>query len=113
MKVIIAGGRNIINYELVTSAVHDSQFEITEIVSGGAAGVDTLAIEYAVENDLPFTIYEADWDRHGKAAGPIRNFKMAKNAEALIAIWDGESRGTRNMIEEAKRVGIKVYVKKI
>jgi hypothetical protein len=57
-------------------------------------------------------VFPADWKTHGKAAGPIRNRQMAKNAEALIALWDGNSRGTKNMIETATKLGLKVYVKR-
>jgi len=112
MKTIIAGGRNITNYSLVLSALRESEFIPTEIVSGIAPGVDTLAIQYARENNLPLREFHADWNKHKKAAGPIRNRQMAEYADALIAIWDGESRGTKNMIEEATKRGLRVYVKR-
>lgn len=111
MKVIIAGGRDITDYELVLSAVSESQFDITEVVSGGASGVDTLAIVFAMENNIPSQTFMANWTKYGNAAGPIRNRLMADNAEALIAIWDGKSRGTKNMIEEAKKRNLKVFIK--
>ena len=63
--------------------------------------------------NLPLQIYRADWETHGRAAGPIRNRKMAENASALIALWDGASRGTKNMIETAQKKGLLVYVKRI
>lgn len=110
MKTIIAGGRNITNYSLVLSAIEESEFEITEVVSGMAPGVDTLAIDYAKDNHLPLREFHADWNQYKRAAGPIRNRNMAEYADALIAIWDGESRGTKNMIEEATKRKLKVYV---
>lgn len=113
MKVIIAGGRDITDYSLVLSALAESEFVPTEIVSGMAPGVDTLAVQYAQENNLPLQQFWAEWDFYGKSAGPIRNRLMAKYGEALIAIWDGKSRGTKNMIEEATKQGLKVYVKRI
>lgn len=113
MKVIIAGGRDIHNYELVLSAIGESEFQITEVVSGMASGVDTLAIQYATENNLPLKEFHAEWNEYKRAAGPIRNREMANYGEALIAIWDGESRGTKNMIEEATKRGLKVYVKRV
>jgi hypothetical protein len=113
MKVIIAGGRTITDYSLVLSALAESEFIPTEIVSGMAPGVDTLAIQYARENNLPLAEFHADWNKHRRAAGPIRNRQMAEYGDALIAIWDGESRGTKNMIEEATKKGLKVYVKRI
>lgn len=112
MKVIIAGGRDIHNYDLVLSAIGESEFVPTEIVSGMASGVDTLAIRYARENNLPLKEFHANWNEYKRAAGPIRNREMAQYGDALIAIWDGESRGTKNMIEEATKRGLKVYVKR-
>jgi predicted Rossmann fold nucleotide-binding protein DprA/Smf involved in DNA uptake len=112
MKTIIAGGRTITDYSLVLSAIGESNFTITEIVSGMAPGVDTLAVQYAEENNLPLAEFHADWNQYKKAAGPIRNREMANYADALIAIWDGESRGTKNMIEEATKRGLQVYVKR-
>jgi hypothetical protein len=64
--------------------------------------VDTLAELWAVENGIPNTRYPADWKRYGRKAGPIRNRLMAENAEALIAIWDGKSRGAMDMIKQAR-----------
>jgi hypothetical protein len=113
MKLIIAGGRNIHDYSLVLSALAESQFQPTEIVSGMALGVDTLAIQYAAENNLPLKEFHADWNQYKRAAGPIRNRQMAEYGDALIAIWDGESRGTKNMIEEATKRGLRVFVKRI
>jgi len=55
-------------------------------------------------------LYPADWNRHGRAAGPIRNEKMAEVSDALIAFLDGKSRGTRSMIEIARRKGLQVAV---
>jgi hypothetical protein len=113
MKTIIAGGRTITDYSLVLSALRESEFQPTEIVSGMAAGVDTLAVQYATENNLPLKEFHADWKTHGRSAGYRRNREMAEYGEALIAIWDGESRGTKNMIEEATKRGLRVYVKRI
>ena len=94
-------------------AIEEAQFDITEVVSGGAKGVDRLGEQYAMIRNIPLHIYEADWERNGRAAGPLRNKKMAENAEALIAIWDGVSRGTKNMIETAEKHGLLVYVKRV
>lgn len=109
-KVIIYGSRTIVNYRILLDALKKSNFEITEILSGGARGVDTLAIRYAKENDIPYKIYKADWNKYGKSAGPIRNKEMINNADALIAIWDGKSRGTADIIRRARRKGIRVFV---
>ena len=113
MRVIIAGGRDINDFDLLLDAVEESQFEITTVVSGGARGVDHMGEIFAEEMNLKLTVYEADWERNGRAAGPIRNRKMAENADALIAIWDGKTRGTKNMIETATKLGLLVYVKEV
>lgn len=113
MKTIIAGSRGINDIGYVRAVIPKTGWNITEVVSGGAKGVDTCGEEWARENDIPWRVFPAEWDRFGKGAGYIRNSEMADYADALIAIWDGKSRGTKNMIESAKRKGLKVYVYKI
>jgi len=113
MKVIIAGSRDIIDYDLVVQAVAESGFVITELVCGMAQGVDMLGYRYAKDHRIPIKEFPANWDKHGRAAGPIRNKEMALYAEALIAMWDGESKGTKNMIDLATRQGLTVFVKTI
>ena len=110
MRVVIAGCRHIDSSYIVDAAIRGSGLEITKIISGGARGIDTVAKEWATRNKISFEEYKADWDKYGKRAGPIRNRKMAENADALIAIWDGKSRGTGNMIETAYELGLKVFV---
>lgn len=103
MKVIIAGSRNVEDYSLVVKTVASSGYDITEVVCGMATGVDTLGERWAVANNIPVKEMPADWNRHGKAAGPIRNKQMAEYADAAIVIWDGKSPGSRNMIENMIR----------
>lgn len=91
-------------------AIFASEFEITEVVCGGARGVDALGRSYAYSMKIPVKLFPANWEEHGKSAGPIRNTLMADYADALIAIWDGKSRGTGDMINKAKSKGLKVYV---
>ena len=110
MKVIIAGSRAIADYISVYHAVRRSGFPISRVLSGMAAGVDTLAIRFATEDGLPLDPYPAQWSRWGRSAGYKRNVQMADNANGLIAIWDGQSRGTRHMIEYAKGRGLQVFV---
>lgn len=114
-KVIIAGGRYFNNYELLKERCdYYLQNKLREgrvvIVSGHATGADSLGERYAQERGLHCEQYPADWKAHGKAAGPIRNEQMANVANALIAFWDGQSRGTKNMINLAKSKGLKVAV---
>jgi len=110
MKVIVAGGRDFTNYALVEEAIKISGFEISQIVSGKAKGIDTLGEVWALANNVPVEAFPADWSQHGRAAGPIRNKQMAEYADALIAIWDGESKGTANMIQQARSKKLNVFI---
>jgi len=110
MKVIIAGSRHLRQYRLVGAAVASSGWTVSEVISGGASGIDQLAIRWAREHEVPITVMPADWRRWGPAAGPIRNRLMAERADALIAVWDGFSRGTASMICLAERRGLPVHV---
>lgn len=109
MKVIIAGSRGINDYAIVKQAIINSGFRISEVVSGGCRGVDKLGERWGKENRLPVKVFPADWSM-GKSAGPIRNAKMADYADALIAIWANNSRGTANMIDQAEKNGLLVFV---
>lgn len=109
MKVIIAGSRDIVYYSpQLTCAVIESGFDITEVVSGCAKGIDTLGEEWAFGGDIPVSRFPADWNKHGKAAGPIRNRQMAEYADAAIVIHNG-SKGSLNMIQTMKKLGKPVY----
>lgn len=112
MRVIIAGGRDFNDYERL-KRVCDEQlqfFDDIEIVSGCARGADTLGIQYAVEKGYPIKKFPADWQTHGRFAGPLRNTQMAEYADMLIAFWDGSSRGTADMIKKAHQHLIHVHV---
>lgn len=113
LKVVVAGSRSIYDYEKVRRAIEESGFEIDEIVSGTAKGVDKLGEAYAKENDIPVKRFPADWSKHGKKAGAIRNEEMAEYADALVAVWDGDSSGTKIMIDKAEKHDLKVFVKKL
>lgn len=110
MKTIVAGPRDCNDRELVFNALTFAGEYITEVVSGGAKGVDTLGELWAAENGVPVKRFPADWDYHGRKAGPIRNRQMAEYADALIAFWDDESKGTGNMIKQARGMGLQVVV---
>ena len=111
MKTIIAGSRNITSFEVVNKAVEASGFKVTEVVSGTARGVDKLGEAWASYNRIPIKRFPADWKRFGyNSAGYIRNAEMADYADALIAVWDGESRGTAHMIQQAKLKDLRVFV---
>lgn len=110
MKVIIAGGRDYSEYITLIGAIQNSGFNITTVISGGASGVDAMGERYARENNIECEVYYAKWKEHGPKAGPMRNAVMAECADALIALWDGKSKGTKNMIEIATKKGLQVYV---
>jgi hypothetical protein len=111
MKTIIAGSRGISDPALVARAIKESGFSITEVVSGHAPGVDLLGEEWAEKNQIPVKLFPPDWSRLGaQRAGFIRNNEMARYADAMIGVWDGESSGTADMIQKAKAAGLKVYL---
>lgn len=103
MNIIIAGGRDFNDYGLleitVDKFIADFDVEDVTIVSGMAEGADKLGEIYAYNHNYKLVTFKADWNKHGKAAGPIRNKVMADFSDALIAFWDGKSRGTANMIQ--------------
>jgi hypothetical protein len=112
MKVIVAGSRDYNNRDKVykvLSKLHKHKKDI-EIVSGLAKGPDTFGKEWAEVNGVRVHKFPAQWNTHGKRAGPIRNEEMARFADALIAFWDGKSRGTGHMITIAHEYNLKVMV---
>jgi predicted Rossmann fold nucleotide-binding protein DprA/Smf involved in DNA uptake len=113
MKTIIAGSRDFNDYNLLKQTIIESKIQITKIVSGGCRGADKLGEKYAKENNIPCEIFNANWDLYGKSAGFRRNKEMVENADALIAVHINNSKGTSNTIELAKKMNLKVFVKKI
>ncbi len=114
MRVIIAGSRTLGFKEVSLAMVEAITQGITptSIVSGTANGVDVAGELWAAKAGLPVVKYPADWDGLGKRAGYVRNNIMAENAEALVAVWDGRSKGTEHMIRLAESKLLMVYVYK-
>jgi hypothetical protein len=110
VKTIVAGSRTGFGFGDIILGMLQVEWEISEIVSGGARGVDQLGEEWAECQHLPLKIFRAEWDKYGRAAGPLRNLQMLDYAEALVAFWDRESRGTRHIVEEAIKKGRRVVV---
>jgi hypothetical protein len=110
MKTIIAGSREIKNFEIISKAIEESGFEITEVVSGTARGVDTQGEAWASYHGVPIRRFRPEWDKYGQRAGFVRNEEMAKYADALVAVWDTKSRGTLHMINTAIKHGLKVFI---
>jgi hypothetical protein len=122
MKLIIAGSRTLdIGWFGVSSALYLSRIsEVSEVVCGMARGIDLAGREFAAEDwrqdypqcsssPIPVAEFPADWDKYGKGAGHIRNKQMAEYADALLLIWDGESRGSSNMKENMLKLNKPVY----
>lgn len=115
MKLIIAGSRTLVTtpattYNLISQLGIDIDLDnVTEIVSGTAEGIDRCGENFGLRYNIEVKRFPADWNKHGKAAGHIRNKQMADYADALLLIWDGESRGSANMKENMLKLKKPVY----
>ncbi len=106
MKLAIVGGRDFNDYGKFVVTIHNHFYlvRITEIISGGAQGADSLAKRYARQYlNIEYKEHPAEWGKFGKPAGFIRNQTIVDNCDMVLAFWDGESRGTADTIEKAKR----------
>ena len=114
MKVIVAGSRTItdkrITWDAIDHARSELDWDIDEIVSGLAKGPDTHGKEYGHLNNILVAEFPADWNRYGRSAGYRRNREMAVYADALVAVHDGQSKGTQHMIDLARNHGLTVLV---
>lgn len=114
-RVIIAGSRGFndqkLLYDFCDKVLANIKDEII-VVSGAARGADYLGMCYANDRGYQIQYFFPEWDKYGKSAGYRRNVQMAENADALIAFWDGESRGTKHMIDIATERGLAVRVKR-
>lgn len=125
LRIIVSGSRGFSDYEFIKKELDSRIKDIVverfllhdevQIVTGGAKGVDALAERYADTNEFNQQIFYAIWKTHGKSAGFIRNANMLSYAvnngienAALIAFWDGKSKGTKHMIDIATKKGIEV-----
>jgi hypothetical protein len=109
MVTIIAGSRDFAHYDYMERALEEVDkyaWNITEVVSGGAPGADSCGEAWANDNEVRLTRMPAEWNKYGKSAGYRRNYDMANYAEALIAFWDGKSKGTKHMIDIATQLGL-------
>lgn len=112
MKVIIAGMRDYVPYRKDGQLIAEMLLSLgcTEVVSGGAKGADAYGESIAQYMEIPVKIFPAQWSTFGKSAGPRRNREMAIYADALIAVWDNMSKGTFNMISQARTQGLDVHI---
>ena len=102
MKLAVIGSREFKDMDLMRE--HIKLLQPSVIISGGAKGADTLAKQYAQENNLQMIEYKADWKKFGRAAGVIRNKTIIENAEHILAFWDGKTPGTKNSIDYANKL---------
>lgn len=128
MRVLVCGSRHFKDKDLLYNTLDATATEYKlwaipdeygntlplgmEIISGCAKGADSIAIDYAVVNWLKLYEYPADWNTYGKAAGPIRNKQMLDEGkpDLVIAFMFKDSRGTKNMVEQAEKAGVPVKV---
>jgi len=109
MRIAIVGSRAFQNCDVVSGFVGRLP-KGSIVISGGAKGVDSWAAKAAREAGLETLVLEADWERHGRSAGPIRNHEIVKRSDEVAAFWDGSSRGTLNTVALAVRESIPVRV---
>ncbi len=114
-KIIVAGSRSFKNYDLLKTKLdallkEKARTHQVHIISGRAAGADKLGEKYARENNLELLLFPADWKTHGNKAGYIRNYEMAKVADAVAVFWDGKSSGTLHMVKTAHKLNIPARV---
>ncbi len=110
MKILVTGSRDWANRKAIFTVLQG--YGATSVAHGGARGADTLAGLAAQELGIPCRVYPADWNKHGRAAGIIRNTEMLEQEkpDLVVAFWDGTSRGTKHMIDAARRAGYRVLV---
>jgi hypothetical protein len=106
MKVLVCGGRDYSDAFKVGAAL--APLEPSIVIQGGAKGADALAKEWAIKHDIHVWTYLADWETHGRAAGPIRNQWMLENSEPNVVVAFPGGRGTADMVRRAKKAGVRV-----
>ena len=117
MKIVVGGSRDFSDYEVLCEFL-DSLLDGADVsdlmfLSGGCRGADLLAERYAAERGITIERHLPEWDKYGRAAGVHRNCEMVDEADKVVAFWDGKSRGTKSLIEYAKKRGKPAEVKMI
>lgn len=108
--VLVCGGRDYADAEAMAAVLNvaHARNPIVRLIHGAAAGADTLAADWALSHDVPCSAYPADWERDGKAAGPIRNRRMLDDGKPHMVLAFPGGRGTDNMIKQATKAGVSV-----
>lgn len=107
--VIVCGSRSANNLQVVHTMLNNfhKQYNIIHLIEGGASGVDYFARVWAALNKIKSTTIYADWDQHGKSAGPKRNKMMLEMKPDVVVAFPG-GKGTANMVKQANKVGVLV-----
>ena len=118
MKIAIAGSRHYNDYEQAAKYIgmcldNISATEKHIIISGGCKGADAIGERFAKEKGYEIQFFLAEWDKYGKAAGIVRNKKIAEAADIIICFWDEKSKGTKSLIEYAKELKKTIFVYRI
>jgi len=112
VKVGIVGTRTFDNYVLLKTVLFQNINipSVEYIVSGGANGADTLAEQFATENDIKTIIFRPDWNKHGKSAGFKRNIDIINESDIVFVFWNGTSKGSKHDIDIAKKMNKNVII---
>jgi hypothetical protein len=122
MKLVVAGSRSLrklgeIGYRITKEGIAEAEEtfgrKVTQIVSGRARGPDRFGEAWAIFRRISIKRFIPDWDRYGKRAGHIRNGEMADYGDAVLVLWDGESRGSEGMMRYCQANQIPIIVKKV
>lgn len=114
-KLIVAGGRDFDNTELLVDTLNELAHTVfsdkgVSIVTGMARGADAMGSWFASRYNVKQYQFPADWEKYGKQAGFLRNMEMGNFADGVVAFWDGQSRGTKHMVEYMKKQNKYVHV---
>ena len=115
-RIIVCGNKDFKDREFCLKKLKEMipKYTNPEIISGHASGADTFGEEFARIEGIKYSVFKAEWKRYGKAAGPIRNREMLNYAmeetPVIIAFWNGTRRGTKNMVEQARKAGAEVII---
>lgn len=111
ISLLVCGSRTVTDHKWAKSLADTFQYlKVAKVIHGGAKGVDTLAGVAARLMEIPTQVFMADWDKHGKAAGPIRNQQMLDEGkpDLVLALYpaSGITKGTKDMVDRARKAGV-------
>ncbi len=115
-KIVVAGCRYFNDYEMAKSFILEclgNECDEVSFIVGDCRGADSLGKRFAIESGYNIETYPAEWSKYGRAAGPLRNKKMAEACDLVICFWDGISKGSASMIKYANKLGKSVKIKLI